>query len=253
MDQGIESVYNLIPQEYIKPKKQPRYQSKFKAAAKIDAKEGKTAKKSLGPAKLPVESPDKFLKKGTGAPRLPTPKKFTYPNADKLKPEIPKDKPLHGIQSNKNFVNTNAVENIMSVARKPVPQYVDSPKGSTHKLEPSGLVPKYRNREDYGEVPEYIKQRNAEVKQAQKEYDEYVRERMRQGAMQQLKDGERAGMIEGLKKNWEELQHEYLSLSVVTDTISKRYRKERIETEMRQLERDIDLIERHKVIYISNY
>jgi len=91
------------------------------------------------------------------------------------------------------------------------------------------------------------------LKKAQKEYDDYVRERMKQGAMQELSEEERKDIIDGLKRNWEELHHQYQNLSVVTDTVTKRYRKERLESEMKQLELDIDLMERHKVIYISNY
>lgn len=252
MSGGIESVYNLIPVEHIKKKKPPRHQSKFRETVRVEEKQGRYGNKTLGPAQLRPEVPDKFLKKYSN-PRLPTPKKFNYPDANNRKPDIPKEPPLMGIQSKKNFITTNAVENIMSNAKKPVPKYVDTAKGKTNLLEPSGLVPKYLKKQDFGEVPMYIKKRNAEVKEAQREYDEYVRERMKQGAMKQLTDAERDEMIDGMKQNWEDIHHTYQNLSVVTDTISKRHRKERLEAQMKQLERDIDLIERHKIIYISHY
>lgn len=70
--------------------------------------------------------------------------------------------------------------------------------------------------------------------------------------MQQLSVDERDDILEGLKKNWEKIHHEYQGLSVVTDTPAKKARKERIEAEMKQLEKDIELIERHPVIYIGN-
>ncbi len=53
------------------------------------------------------------------------------------------DRPQMGAKSTRNFVKTNAVNNIMSVPRKPAPQYVDTALGSCYKLEHSGLVPKY--------------------------------------------------------------------------------------------------------------
>ena len=58
-------------------------------------------------------------------------------------------------------------------------------------------------------------------------------------------------LLAGLKKNWETLHHQYQGLSVVTDTAPKKARKERMEAEMKQLERDIELIERHRVIFVN--
>jgi len=264
MEGGVESVYNLIPQEYHQPKKPPRYQSKFRPAVKQELKDKHTdkfhtnrhayhPKKQFGPPNVPLRGQDDFLKKSNKD--LPSAKKFTYPDEYRRKPSVPKntEKPLIGVETKKDFVKTNAIENIMSVAKRPTPKYVDSRKGTKNLVEPSGLVPKYRNRKDYGQVPEYINQRKEEVKQAQKEYDDYIRERMKQGAMQEISESEREEMITGLKKNWETLQNEFLSLSVVIDNITKKHRKERIETELKQLERDIDLLERHKTIYISHY
>lgn len=58
---------------------------------------------------------------------------------------------------------------------------------------------------------------------------------------------------QALKKNWDDLHHQYQGISVVIDTTPKKYKKEHLELEMKQLEQDIDLIERHKTIYIANY
>lgn len=58
--------------------------------------------------------------------------------------------------------------------------------------------------------------------------------------------------IQGLKNNWDELHHEYQGLSLVTDTLSKKARKERLEVALKQLENDINIIERFKTIYIPN-
>ena len=62
----------------------------------------------------------------------------------------------------------------------------------------------------------------------------------------------RQAIIDGLKRNWEEIHHQYQGLSVVTDTAPKKNRKERMEAEMNQLERDIELLEKHSHIYIAN-
>ena len=63
--------------------------------------------------------------------------KFERPNPEARRPPVPKkdEKPVMGLNSNKNFIHTNAVENIMSVAKKPTPKYVDKPSGTTNNLE----------------------------------------------------------------------------------------------------------------------
>ena len=58
-------------------------------------------------------------------------------------------------------------------------------------------------------------------------------------------------LLGGLKANWEDLHHQYQGLSVITDTAPKKARKERMEAEMKQLEKDIEMIERHQRLYIS--
>ena len=63
--------------------------------------------------------------------------------------------------------------------------------------------------------------------------------------------GSRQTLLAGLKGNWEELHHQYQGLSVITDTAPKKARKERMEAEMKQLEKDIELLERHQRLYIS--
>ncbi|XP_063062235.1 enkurin [Engraulis encrasicolus] len=252
-----ESIYNLIPREEVKIIKPPRYMSKFREQMKLEKQENKAPNKTMGPAKVEVPSPEKYLQKHSKEDRSLEKKPNTDHFEEMMKPRKPRvpsksDKPLMGIQTKKDFVKTNAFENIMAVPKKPQPTYVDTKKGDKFPLETSGLVPKYLKKKDYGQTPEYLLQRQEEVKRAQEEYNDYVQECMKQGAMQQLSDEERKHILEGLKKNWEELHHQYQGLSVVTDTTPKKYRKERLELEMKQLEKDIDLIERYKTIYISN-
>ena len=98
----------------------------------------------------------------------------------------------------------------------------------------------------------YLAKRKEEIKQAQEEYDAYVAEHFRRGAMRKLTAEERDAILRGLKVNWEEIHYQYQGLSVVTDTAPKKNRKERMEAEMKQLERDIETIEKHRVIYIAN-
>ncbi|KAM8979343.1 enkurin isoform X3 [Sarcophilus harrisii] len=199
-----ESIYNLIPCDTKIPPKPARYVSMFKSTVKNELQKGKAAWKTMGPAKVEVPSPKDFLQKPVKAPKPPPSEK----KLDKIPPKKPPvplrtDHPIMGIQSGKNFINTNAADVIMGVAKKPKPIYVDRRTGDRHGLELSGLVPKYINKK-------------------------------------------------GLKKNWEEVHKEFQSLSVFIDSLPKKIRKQKLEAEMKQLEHDIGVIEKHKIIYIAN-
>ncbi|XP_029444533.1 enkurin [Rhinatrema bivittatum] len=250
----VESVYNLLAQEEVTSVKPPRYKSTFRETVRYDAKKNKTACKTMGPVKVEVPSPKEFLLKHSKEPKLPERQIIKPEDKQPKQSFIPHrtDLPIMGIYTKKNFIRTNAAEAIMGVPKKPQLIFVDSKRGDKHPLETSGLVPKYINKKDYGENPKYLTKKNEEVKRAQEEYDAYVKARLREGAMKQLSQEERDDVLLGLKKNWDEVHHEYQGLSVVIDTLPKKMRKERLEMEMKQLERDIHLIERHKIIYIAN-
>ncbi|XP_073911526.1 enkurin [Castor canadensis] len=247
-----ESIYNLIPSDLKEPPQPPRYISIFKTAVKNDMNKFKTSMKTMGPAKVEVPSPKHFLKKHSKDKPLPPKKKFAW--NEPRKPGVPlrTDHPVMGIQSGKNFITTNAADAIMGVPKKPKPIYVDRRTGDKHVLETSGLVPKYIKKKDYGITPEYICKRNEDVKKAQEEYDNYIQENLKKAAMKRLSDEEREAVLQGLKKNWEEVHKEFQSLSVFIDSIPKKIRKQKLEEEMKQLEHDISVIEKHKIIYIAN-
>jgi hypothetical protein len=167
-------------------------------------------------------------------------------------PDPIKDRPLLGVKTTKNFVSQNAVDTIMAVPKKPEKNMVDTRKGDKFSLDASGLAPVYVKKKDFGTVPGYILERKEESVKAKEEYENYMAEYFKRGAMRAMNEGEREAILNGLKQNWDELQKIYLSLSVVTDTIPKRMRKEKIETEMKLLEKDIDLLQRHQLIYIAD-
>lgn len=251
---AVGSIYDLIPQQEVKQPKQPRYISKFREPVKENYFTHKGDHKTMGQAKVPVPTTDNFLKKHSKEPQLPEKTEFKYPDENRRRPQVPPkdDKPLMGLKTTKNFITTNAVQNITSVPKKPEKIYVDTKKGDKNLLDPSGLEPKFIHKKEYGSTPQYLTRRQEEMKRAQEEYNAYVAEHFRRGAMQQLTADERESILKGLKQNWEEIHDQYQGLSVVTDTAPKKNRKERMEAEMKQLERDIESIQKHKVIYIAN-
>ncbi|KAE8279691.1 Enkurin [Larimichthys crocea] len=214
-----ESVYNLIPREEVQTQKTSRYVSKYRPIVVHERKSVKDDMRTMGPAKVEVPSPDKYLKKHSKEPKLPE--------------------------------KTECTKKARS-AGTPQPTYVDTSKGHKQLLENSGLVPKYIKKKHYGEVPDYLQQRNEEERQAQEEYDNFVREQRERGAMNHLSDEKRQVILQTLKKNWDQLHREYQGLSFVMDNMSKRSHKDRLEVAMKKLENDIKLFERFKTIYISN-
>ncbi|KAI3379908.1 hypothetical protein SNEBB_006180 [Seison nebaliae] len=261
--QREESIYNLVPREYREPPKEPRYVSKFNSK---NTKLNRTTSipemnghRTMGVPKESVPKPDNFLQKGEGNNRLnklSETKKLIVEKQEKekIKPPVPRkdDQPTMGYKTTKNFISENAVDATMLVAKKPAKNVVDDRKGNKLKLETSGLYPHYIRKKEFGQVPEYIHKRKDEMKYKQEQYDEYIKEKFQEGAMKQITGQEHEELLKGLKYNWDILHSEYQSLSVITDTIPKMKRKEKMEREMKELEKEIDLLERHQIIYVAD-
>ncbi|CAL8321390.1 unnamed protein product [Boreogadus saida] len=257
MEYPPESIHTLIPREEVRIEKPQRYTSRFRTTVVQEKKSSKNAMKTMGPAKVEMPSPDKYLQKNSRDNKLAEKKTSTKAGEHShthRKPDVPtrSDVPLMGLHSNKDFVKTHVMETTMSEPRKPQPIYADTKRGHRQLLEHSGLVPKYIQKKDYGETPEYLNQRREEVQRAQQQYDQYVSDRVKEGAMKVLSAEERSSIMVGLKKNWEDLNRQYQGLSMVTDTITKKHRKERLEHAMRQLESHISMLERYTTIYVAN-
>ena len=248
-----ESIYNLIPHTPPAVYKPPRYKSIHADRVQKHLRTNKMQTKTMGLAKVPQPDTQNYLKKNT---TVKPPKRCPSDEFERdttQKPPVPRhdEPPIMGTKTDKNFIKSNAMENMNSTAKKSDPKYVDSPSGTSHTLDPSGLVPKYVMKKEYGKVPGYLERRKDEQIQAQESYDHFVIEQQKAGALKQLSDKDRQAVIDGLKKNWEDLYKQYQGLSVVTDTAPKKARKERLEAEMKRLEKDIEVMEGHKIIYVS--
>uniref|UniRef100_A0A7S4BZ51 Enkurin domain-containing protein n=2 Tax=Chrysotila carterae TaxID=13221 RepID=A0A7S4BZ51_CHRCT len=242
-----ESIYNLIPQPVPEPTKQTRYHSKHNPEAKptfstfglagtsrpgVDNVSGNkvgeeplgagshTFKKShatfgtVNNAKKPTDILAKGTGKGGGAvPLGPDVAPFKY--EDKTKPPVPKKveceeqyETIRQAHETKNFITTNAVNNILSKPKK--------------EAEPVNWTKK----PNFGKVPPYLDKIKKEISD---EY-EYIRS-MQQAdeggpsGMRQLEEGERLELIDQLKAKWDDVNATYQRSSVLSlaslDTIGK--------------------------------
>jgi hypothetical protein len=250
---GDECITSLIPQPMPEKVKPERYTSLYRQNVAQGYKANKAVNKTMGPAKVNVSSPNEFLKKSSKA--LPPVAATTKKREGTRKPPVPTRNEQNdpAAPTEKDFIKTNAIENITSVPRKPKAQYCDTNTGHKNDLLTSGLVPRFTLKTDFGKVPEYLSSRKSEVQYAQERYDQYVAEEMRSRALEQIDDKSRQELLTGLKAKWEDLHQKFQGLSVVTDTAPKKNRKERMEAQMSQLERDIDLLERHSTIYVARH
>ncbi|KAI9193173.1 calmodulin-binding-domain-containing protein [Polychytrium aggregatum] len=231
-----ESVYGLIPVEYEPPPKQDMYRSKFASQARKEYWNGLKASASMGPAKVGVNDPRDYLRKGERE-KHNNPAKVYQPDRMIRKAPLPDEAGKLATPTSKNFVVQNALENINSDAKK------------NHITPPS-----YKSKKDYGRVPNYLVDRKKEQESIrQRQLEEEELELQKQQGQQQLHqyqqangggvvplpDEERLKILEGLKLNWEKLNSDYQKLSLTVDTVPKIARKVNMEQQLKNLEAHI--------------
>jgi len=258
-----ESIYNLVPHEYVEPPKPKMYRSKHDpktpvtgstfgihgttqllGAGAIKKKETATFGKPLNSQ---VADPNQFLKGGEKVQRVPARvdvDKFAFGDTGKCAVPRRSEKPVMGLKTTKNFITANAVEAILQV---PTVKYT--------------AEPDYLKKADYAQVPAYLSQVKEEIRRENDMIDAYVKEQMGLGGSEEkeemtemLSDGERTELIYALKRKWDAVNAKYQKMThnVNLDTVGKVKRKEYMEKELKQLEADIGKLEKPSPIYIKN-
>ena len=142
----------------------------------------------------------------------------------------------------KNFVTSNAVENILAVPKR--------------DAEPIDWLKK----PNFGQTPPYLLKIKQEIAD---EYD-YIRSMQQQDSgdgapagMRQLPEEERAGLVDALKAKWQDVNKAYQGSSVLSlaslDTIGKVKRKEMYEAQLAQIEKDIEKLSKKQVFVADDY
>ncbi|KAG2502548.1 hypothetical protein JM16_009521 [Phytophthora kernoviae] len=269
--QREECIYNLIPKVRVEPVKPERYRSKYDpnvqptgttfgvcGKTKLEGANLGSAQRYEKPAsargfgRLPAKpDPKGFIRKGERSASATAvvskkPGKFTY--SGQTRPPVVKkdDKPIMGLKSAKNFVTANAVETILAV-----PGY-----RARAKNEP----PQYMTKEDYGQVPRYLSQVKDEIERENSMIEEFVRQNHNlmeddgRDRVEPMDERERLALVDALKSKWDHVNAKYQKLchNVVFDTLGKVRRKETLEKELTQLEKDIQLLEKGHVVVSQN-
>lgn len=259
-----ESIFNLIARKEEVPSKPPLYRSKYPGdsaptASTFGAATASTVgvtnlrggmewsgsrrhvleSATLGPARDGARKPrpDMYLKSKSGAKALSEATKFSYRDETERKPALPnrKSPPVMGLKSTKNFVVSNAIENILKESNT---------KNTAAKESGSGM----QKHAEFGKIPQYLssvkKQINAEyeaIAEMKQERESKLKHDAKSGDIELLPESERVSLLNAMKQKWERINSEYQQMThlVALDTISKIKRKERFEAELSRLERDI--------------
>ncbi|KAM8709185.1 hypothetical protein ACLKA7_016057 [Drosophila subpalustris] len=243
-----------------------------------DAK--KSHHRTMGCANVPLEPPCAFLRKNQGV-KWRRENLHVCPKGANMPPL-----PEFGKKEKKSEMVPNFVVRNIRCARStnrcpPTPRFVDAPEGTRQNLLNSGLVPQYICRKDFGKVPIYIQKTKKMLSEAHavccKEQQRLMElcggvkgagasaqklqqsQTSREGAapdmpgMRVMDQAERNDILVGLRAHLNEMTKSYQSMSLLIDSENKRQRKGKLESDLRQLEQDILLLETSPIIYVSLY
>ena len=117
---------------------------------------------------------------------------------DDRKPNVPKvtDHIATPMRSRRNFLQKNALDVMISEPENQEnPHFVDSPNGSKHLLKPSGMMPNFVEKKDFGKTPAYIKKLKKAKMEEQKRWEHEQQEIIRRREMMKLQDAEREALL----------------------------------------------------------
>ncbi|KAM3968636.1 LOW QUALITY PROTEIN: enkurin [Aphomia sociella] len=244
--QHDEVIYTILDKPPPEPPKTPRYESKLEK--ELRERKIPLLRRTFGYAETPLKTPDNS-KKGEGVSQ-PIKNSEHKCFASGNLPPVPKRPPL-GKKPEKPKVNFKVlnIKKAIKTKGKPVePRLVDTRDGHIKKIKGSGEVPEYCLMPDFGKMPAYLVKRNRRI-QKELEKIRYAEEN-RESICKEISDEERQKLLEDLKYNWQLMQKAFLQLPMLTDTIPKILKKTKMEQELKQLEKDIALIETNPFIYI---
>jgi hypothetical protein len=248
-----ESIYNLVPYEQpAEEKKRFRITSKgSKQSVPYSTFGCHGSTRLLGAGKVAKKDGAYFgpPKPETGLTRSISPHSssegksdgpFSY--SDRRKDSVPgkSERPIMGITTSKNFITANAVEAILQVPKRTKQPDLN-----------------YMKKEDFGKVPAYLTQVREEIRRENDMIERYVKQQMGEiertpETYEELAPDERDYLLESLKSKWDYVNSQYQKCThlIVLDTAGQLRRKEQYETELQQLEHDIERLQRASAVLV---
>lgn len=115
----------------------------------------------------------------------------------------------------------------------------------------------YMKKEDFGKVPAYLSTVKEEIKRENEMIDRYIKQQMGEverppDFYEELSETERSELIAALKEKWDNVNANYQKIThlVRLDTTGHIRRKETLEAELQQLEKDIERLQRASNVLI---
>lgn len=184
-------------------------------------------------------NPEHFVRKGHQYKIVPPPERLRSTN-EVRKPAVvtAAEKPIMGLKSEKNYVQSNAIDNILMEPRK-------------RKIPNDTDLDFYMHKEDYGKVPAYLRRaQSARQRNIQESLRVQEENKRYKAAMNKVIDGDELTQLrEGLTKKLAQLRAEYgrIAHRRKFDTLTTKNYKERLETEIEQVEKDLAMISKDVV------
>ncbi|XP_066156722.1 enkurin [Euwallacea fornicatus] len=231
---------------------------------------------TMGLSEKDPPDPRNYLKKHTGRPSYTDKiyvkqgricKKLNLPNKGETPPvrDLINVAKNHEDKSNRDFIKDNVKAARHMKPKDPDRRVVVDRMGNRIYPEAQGLEPVHIKRQIFGCTPKYlvrfnkIKEKEYQMKKDMSGKQQPNCHNITSSEREQILDASTCKQgnsnnniygFQGLKKNWEELQKQYQRLPILTDTIPKKIKKSKLEAELKQIEKDVALIEKHPCIYV---
>jgi chromosome segregation ATPase len=115
----------------------------------------------------------------------------------------------------------------------------------------------YLKKEDFGKVPAYLTQVKEEIQRENEMIQKYVKEQLGEideepQQYEEMPEEERRALIAALKGKWDKVNAQYQKIThlVRLDTTGQIRRKEQLENQLKNIESDIDRLERNGPVLI---